>query len=495
MPSLSAVDQAFFLLETHERPMNVGVLFVVPSTGRSAARFADDLVARMLECPVGPPFSFRLKPGPLKALYSLEADERMDAARQVHRHSLRRGGGLDELFKKVCAIHERLLPRDEPLWQMHVFTGLPAGRVAIYFKTHHGLIDGIGFIRVVSSAVSTSKAAGRPRAIWEGMREAEVIRPAKGPSNGDAISLAGLGQLASEAGRMFGDLGRLFMHQAQRGAGRGHGLALPFVSTPNVLRAAPSPHRVIAHCAVPLRRTKAIARRGEAKVNDVMLAAVDVAMNRYLDERGTPPGGPLVADVPVALAGDGGTGNRIVILQVPMGKPGSTPAGRLADIVRETQAMKHEVRSVSGSSLALYSILGHSAASTFESLGMSTSPLLANVVISNPAGLEHRVYFNGAPVELALPISVVGHQQVLNVTVTTYVDKLHVTLMAQREAIPDVRKLAGYVAAAVDQIEAELAIATRPRGSHGKSRPKNARSAAGRPVTRKARARQARSER
>jgi hypothetical protein len=158
-----------------------------------------------------------------------------------------------------------------------------------------------------------------------------------------------------------------------------------------------------------------------------------------------------------------------------MGKPGSTPAGRLAEIVRETQAMKHEVRSVSGSSLALYSILGHSAASTFESLGMSTSPLLANVVISNPAGLEHRVYFNGAPVELALPISVIGHQQVLNVTVTTYVDELHVTLMAQREAIPDVRRLSGYVAEAVDQIEAELAIAARPRGARGKPRPKAAR--------------------
>jgi WS/DGAT/MGAT family acyltransferase len=500
MPSLSPVDQAFFLLETAERPMNVGVLFVVPSTGRSAVRFADGLVKRMLACPVGPPFNFRLKPGPLKALYSLEADERVHAARQVHRHKLARGGGLDDLFRKVCAIHERLLPRDEPLWQMHVFTGLPAGRVALYFKTHHGLIDGIGFIRVVSSAVSKSKAAGRPRAIWEGMREAPATRPAKRASTGDAISLAGLGQLASEAGRMAGDLGRLFMHQAQRGAGRGPGLALPFVSTPNVLRAAPSPHRVIAHCTVPLRHAKAIARRGEAKVNDVMLAAVDVAMNRYLEERGTPPGGPLVADVPVALADDGGTGNRIVILQVPMGKPGSTPAGRLAEIVRETQAMKHEVRSVSGSSLALYSILGHSAASTFESLGMSTSPLLANVVISNPAGLEHRVYFNGAPVELALPISVVGHQQVLNVTVTTYVDELHVTLMAQREAIPDVRRLAGYVAEAVDQIEAELAIAAHPRGTRGKSRPKRARSATGRPVskaplTRKARARQARSER
>jgi WS/DGAT/MGAT family acyltransferase len=462
MPSLSAVDQAFFLLETPERPMNVGVLFVLPSSGGSAVRYADRLVARMLECPVGPPFSFRLKPGPLK-LYSLEADQRMDASRQVHRHRLRSGEGLDGLLRKVCAIHVRLLPRDEPLWQMHVFTGLPDGRVALYFKTHHGLIDGIGFIRVVSGAVSTSKTAGKPRAIWEGLRTVPRTPSAKRAPAGEAISMEGLGRFALEAGRTIGDLGSLLLRQAQRGAGRGPGLALPFVSTPGVLRTAPSPNRVMAHCSVPLARVRVIARRGGAKVNDVMLAAIDVALNRYLDERGTPPDRPLVADVPVALADHGGAGNRITILQVPMGQPESTPAARLKEIVRETQAMKHEVRSVSGSSLTLYSILGHSAASTFEALGLATAPLLANVVVSNPAGLDHRVYFNGAAVELALPVSVVGHQQVLNVTVTTYVDQLHVTLMSQREAIQDLRKLAGYVAAAVERLHAEVAGAPRGR--------------------------------
>jgi len=137
--------------------------------------------------------------------------------------------------------------------------------------------------------------------------------------------------------------------------------------------------------------------------------------------------------------------------------------------------MKHVVGTVSGSSLALYSILGHTAASTFESLGLEQSPLLANVVISNPAGLDRRVYFNGAPVELALPVSVVGHQQVLNVTVTTYVDELHVTLIAQREAIPDVRKLADYVGEAVDLLHTECAAAAPARRPRAKARPADAR--------------------
>jgi hypothetical protein len=81
-------------------------------------------------------------------------------------------------------------------------------------------------------------------------------------------------------------------------------------------------------------------------------------------------------------------------------------------------------------------------------------------VISNPAGFQKRVYFNGAAVELALPVSVVAHHQVLNITITTYVDQLHVTLIALREAIPDLQRLAKCTASAVATLEADLARLT-----------------------------------
>jgi hypothetical protein len=269
--------------------------------------------------------------------------------------------------------------------------------------------------------------------------------------------------MADEARRTTSDLLRLVWHVGMRGLGFGHGLALPFVATPNVLKTAPSPNRVMAHCSVSLRRARGIAERSGAKINDVMLAALDVAMNRYLVERGCPPERPLVADIPVALQDDGGAGNRITILQVPMGRPGSEPAERLQQIYRETQEMKQEVRSLSGGSLMLYSIVEHSLASTIESLRLGELPMLANLVVSNPAGLDRRVFLNGAAVELALPVSVVAHHQVLNVTVTTYMDDLHVTFIALREAIPDVVKLAAYTAEGVGEIEADVTPAARRR--------------------------------
>ena len=218
---------------------------------------------------------------------------------------------------------------------------------------------------------------------------------------------------------------RLALHQGLRDLGLGAGLTLPFLRTPDVLKASPTPHRVMGHCTLSLPEVRELGRERGAKVNDVMLTVLDMALGRYLEERGEQVEQPLVADVPVALHDHGGTGNRITILQVAMGRPHGSAVERFQDVLAATTEMKREVRDIPDSALMLYSIGMHSLASSIESLGLGGLPMLANTVISNPAGLAERVYFNGAKVELALPVSVVAHHQVLNITVTTYVDELN----------------------------------------------------------------------
>lgn len=475
MPRLSPVDQAFFLLETHDRPMSIGLLVVLKPPPGTRGSFADRLVRTMLECPPGPPFSYRVKPGPLPGLLSLVEDEHMDPARQVFRHKLPRGADLQSLFASICKIHPKRLRRDAPLWEAHFFTGFPGGRVALYFKTHHGLIDGIGFINALNTMVFESPRNNPPRAMWEGLRHYTPPAGKTSPQHGTSLL-----QTVNDTRRTATDMLRLMWHQGLRDLGLGRGLAAPFVSTPNVLKAAPGPHRVLAHCHLPLARVRDLARRGDAKINDAMLTLIDIAMHRYLGERGIKPDRPLVTDIPVALTDHGGTGNRITILQAPMGRPGVSPAQRLADIVQETGQVKKEIRELDGSALTLYSIVQHSIASTIESLGLSELPMLANAVVSNPAGFQKRLYFNGAEVELALPISVVAHHQVLNITITTYVDELHVTFIALKEAIPDLQRLADYTAAAADELEADLArierrvARTRARQAPGRRIPAKA---------------------
>ena len=348
MRRLSLMDQAFFMLETEQRPMNIGSLFVLAPPRNNSTQFVERLVRRMLQCPVGPPFNCRLVTRGVAGVPDLIEDRNVDPASHVIRHQLPPDCDEQALFERVCAIHVRRLDRRKPLWQLHIFEGLPHGRVALYFKTHHGLIDGLGFIRVVLGTVTRGPNSRKPQAIWRGLPDSATQQATGDSERRRPIELL---RSAWHTGRVVTDLARLLWHQRLRDLGLGRGLATPFVSTPNVLKVAPSPHRVIGHCVLPLERVKAIAHAGGAKVNDVLLAALDIALSRYLEERKTPVSKPLIADMPVALQDNGGAGNRITILQVPMGRPGGTPAERLADIVRETQQVKHEVRSLSADTL------------------------------------------------------------------------------------------------------------------------------------------------
>ncbi|HET7204783.1 MAG TPA: wax ester/triacylglycerol synthase domain-containing protein [Steroidobacteraceae bacterium] len=453
-PRLSAIDRAFFLLETEQRPMNVGLLTIVATPPRrSRGRPSDVVVERMLRCPVGPPFNYRLAPGTWPRL---EVLKRVDPADQLYRHELPAGSDLQTLFTRVCDIHSRRLDRARPLWEMHVFDGLARGRVALYFKSHHGLLDGLGFLQVIRSTVTARPGGSAPQAIWRGLLDTSSGKSAA-PAASRPVSAATpieLLESAWRAGRTASDMVRLLWHVGRRDLGLGRGMSTPFLSTPDVLKAAPSPHRVMGHCALPLARVRSVARAGDAKINDVVLATIDIALTHYLADRGLRPARPLVADMPVALHdGAGAAGNRITILQVPMGRPGGTPAQRLADVVRETRTVKDEIRALSPDALFFYSIAEHAVASAIETLNLGELPMLANTVISNPAGIDGTVYLNGLPVELALPVSVVAHHQVLNITVSNYGGDLNVTFIALREALPDVQRLADATARALVELQ------------------------------------------
>ena len=478
-PALSPIDCAFFLLETDERPMNVGVLTIVAPPPVRRGKPSDALVRRMLRCPVGPPFDYRLTSGWWPRLERLD---HVDPAEHLHRHELPDRSDLQALFARICDIHPRLLDRARPLWEMHVFDGLPRGRVALYFKTHHGLLDGLGFLQVIRRTVGSRPGGRTPQALWRGLPDTssgKSTTPAASPPDLLGTSLATAWRAATTAR----DMTRLAWHVARRDLGLGPGPAVPFRSTPDVLKATPSPNRVLGHCALPLARVRAIAAAGEAKVNDVVLATLDLALSEYLRERGTQPSRPLVADMPVALHDRAGAGNRITILQVPLGRPDGTPAQRLADVVRETRILKDEIRTLSPDALFYYSILEHSVASAIETLDLGEVPMLANAVISNPAGLEGPVYFNGLPVELALPVSVVAHHQVLNVTVSNFGEDLNVTFIALREALPDVQQLADGTVRALHQLEqAVMPRPVRPRRRSRSPRPVARLPAAARPT-------------
>jgi WS/DGAT/MGAT family acyltransferase len=456
MPALTVLDMAMFALETKKRPFGVGPLIVLKPQPSKRRGFADRLVKRMLEHPVKAPFDYRLKLG-LTALPSVESVKDVDPAAHIRRITLHGNATMQELFDEITGLQAELLDRSKPLWALYVIDGLEDGRVALYGKVHHGIIDGRGLINVLMQWLSTDPADRTVHAMWEGLSR---------PTNGARASLASrLAGLWKGAGSLVGNtmgLAKLLAGRSVATLGIGDGVPLPFLGVPNVLDGRLGDKRSFSCCVLPLAELKAFGKAHQATINDVFLAVLDLALERYLRERGSVPKHPLVVDMPVAL-GAGASGNQIAVMQFPLGKPGAAPAQRLKAVRENTILLKRETSRQSQDAVMLYTALAHGFPSLIERIGLGRSIKLANMVVSNPFGLPQPCYLMGAEVEMVLPMSLVAPGQTLNVTAVSLADKFQIGFLAVPEAVPQVQKLAQYTVEAFDQ----LRQATAPAGVKG----------------------------
>ena len=417
--ALSALDLAFFVLEKRERMSNVGPLAILrpPPGTRDSKRFADGLLRRMQKRPVGAPFLYRYRAAGEQGLPRLEAVDEVDVPSHCHRLTLPAPGTDAQLFAFVCRLHEKRLDRSRPLWEFYVIDGLERGRIALYAKVHHGIIDGRGFVDVCTRWLSTDPRDKVVRALWEGLPEHDAHAAAR--TRTDMVT--SVVRKAVDAGTVAVSLYASLARQAKASAGIASGMPLPFIGTPATLRTPPSVRRSFGYCVLPLAEVKAFGKANSASVNDVLLTVVDMGLHRYLaGKRGGAVEAPLVADMPVALPAAGHGGNAIAVLQFPLGAAGAPPMDRLRTICRRTAEVKQHVKDGSASALVTYTAGVHGIPALFELLGIDRAPMLANLVISNPFGLPERRFLAGAEVETALPISLLAPGQSLNVTAVTF---------------------------------------------------------------------------
>jgi hypothetical protein len=81
-------------------------------------------------------------------------------------------------------------------------------------------------------------------------------------------------------------------------------------------------------------------------------------------------------------------------------------------------------------------------------------PQVANVVISNVPGPPLPLYMAGARMITNYPTSIIVHGMALNITVQSYDKSLDFGLMADAQAMPDVRELADAITIAFDDLRA-----------------------------------------
>lgn len=492
---LSGLDAAFLYLETPEMPMHVGALSVYELPKGYKGRFLTRLRAHMAErIPLAPALRRRLWWMPLNLANPAWVDAQPDLNVHVVEvrlpPSARRGDGMAELEDAVARLHAQLLDRTRPLWKFHVLEGLAPSadglrRVAVYSQLHHAAVDGQAAVALAQVILDTQPQGRaielRPsrRARVDRLGVSDMLRSAIASEALQVAHIvrqlpATLGTVLDTAALVLGRGGWL-----QRGGGKSARSVSNLTLAPRTaLNHSVGTSRAYATVSLPLDELKACGHRHEATLNDLVLLLCGSALRSHFLVRGDLPRKSLVAAVPISLRekGDTRADNQASMSLVSLGTHVASLRRRLAHVKSATAAMKSTMGSLRSILPTDYPSIGvpwiaEAAAALYGKARVADRiPLVANLVISNVPGPPCPLYLAGARMLNNHPTSIVVHGLGLNITVQSYDTHMDFGLMADAQAMPQVRELAQGIRDAWLELQALSSAAVsratvRPRAS------------------------------
>jgi diacylglycerol O-acyltransferase / wax synthase len=459
MQQLSGLDAAFLALESPTMFGHVGSLCVIdPSTAPEPLTLErlTNVVASRLS--LVPPFRRRLVfvPLGLDQPYWID-DPDFDIEFHVREIALPAPGNDRQLSEQAARLHARPLDRRRPLWELYLISGLPKGRLAIYTKVHHAAIDGVSGNDILGALLDLAPE-GREvlPGPWKGEREPSSVhllaRSAlsliRQPIRATRLSL----ELVCSAPGVLRNASRPRLPFIDRDPGAV--LSRPSLRAPKTPFNAPiTPHRRFAFRALPLADIKVIKNAAGLTVNDVVMALSTGALRRWLEDHEALPDSPLVAAVPVSVRTTeemGTAGNRISGLFAALPTQLANPLDRLRAVHEAMRVAKEQHGALPAdllSDVTQFAIpaLAGQAARLNERLRLLERANPFNLFVSNVPGPNVRLYFAGAELLSYYPLSAIADGQGLNITVISYRDSMFFGLIACRELVPDLDRMADYV--------------------------------------------------
>ena len=444
----------FLLAENRNMPMHVGGLQLFEKPEGAGRNYVREMYEQMRDVDeIAPLFLKRPTRGITTAgQWVWTQDDNFDLEYHFRHSALPKPGRVRELLELCSRLHSTRLATERPLWEWHLIEGLRDGRVAMYTKTHHALVDGISAMRLLQSVLSTDPAERTMPAPW-------ALRP-RSPREEAAISdggasLAGVSAatvrtalaIASEAAGMPGALVRTLNKSV-----RNETSALAFYAPRTMLNQNITGSRRFAAQDWPVERLRAVGKATGTTINDVVLAMVSGAMRTYLAELDALPDTTLVSMVPVGLhakqsglaSSDGG--NAVGAVMVQLGTHLPDPAQRLAAIHRSMKDGKEGLSAMTPTQILAMSALGQAPAILGPALRMSgiVRPPY-NLIVSNVPGPRTTHYWNGAKLTGTYPLSIPINGMALNITCTSYDGKMCFGLTGCRRTVPRLQVLLTYL--------------------------------------------------
>lgn len=354
---------------------------------------------------------------------------RIDLDAHLFHHRLPEPGRRGQLNALCGRIHERLLPRDRPLWEMHVIDGLEGGGQAVVIKTHHSITDGIAGMEI--ARVLFDRAAGAQPTAW--------LPPTKFADGRGAWLLRGMQSL----------MGIAF-------TAAGGPIALPGPFNGSV-----GGNRTFATAVIAMDAIRQAKRRYGGSVDDVVLATVAAGVRSYLNAVQFPEIPPaLRAMVPVATGPTAAStlGNHVttVFVDLPLD---AVEFPELVRIIATEKLQRRGAHEAAGMSLLI------------EAAGWLPNPLhetvvrvvagmqYANLVLSDVPGPDEPMHLLGHRITACYPMIPLPPGIGLSIATVSMGGVMGVGIVADPGLVPDASRLAR----AIEHVIPGHARAHRPR--------------------------------
>ena len=235
----------------------------------------------------------------------------------------------------VSRLHGGHLDRAYPLWRIYLIEGLEDGRIAVYLKIHHAVVDGVAGIRLLVKCMATNvEDSLRLPAFWEvETMKSDNAQPLPVPT--PAVGgIAALRSLTREGVKSVMPVLRELRRSIDDYRAGNPNLVIGGQAPRCLFNEPVTGTRRFAAQSYSTSRIKAVAKAHEATSNDVILAMCGGALRRYLAEVDTLPDAPLIAGVPVSVRrrGSHAAGNEIAFTLTHLATNLDDPVERLVAI-------------------------------------------------------------------------------------------------------------------------------------------------------------------
>ena len=452
MGFLTPLDSSFLMMEGREHPMHVGGLQLYEPPEDAGPDFARQVYENLLaQTEIRPLYRSRLA-SPVGSLGQIRMvlDPEVELDYHVRLSALPRPGRIRELLALVSRTHSSLLDRYRPLWELHVIEGLEGGRLAVYSKIHHSLMDGVTALKELERSLSPDSTVRDCPAPWS--PRPRPIRPAT-PRWSRLRGAAGL------AGDVVGMLPATT--RAVANAMGNTDLVAPMTAPRTMFNVDVGGARRFAAQSWPMDRLKRIAQVTGTKLNDVVLAMCSGALREYLIEQSALPSAPLIAAVPISLRdkdtqidNEQAGGNSVSMLLCNLGTDRADPADRLEVIAASMHEGKQMMRGLSRIHAMAIGGLNLSPMAFAQIPGVTRFvPPSSNILISNVPGPTEDLYFNGARLDGAYPLAIVLDGFALNITLTSRAGFLDFGLTGCRRSVPHLQRMLVHLEDALAGLE------------------------------------------